>query len=513
VTRWRSWPLSLRLVLSIVALTALVSVIVGVVTAVVLRGVLVARLDDQLRTSVAGLGGPAGPGGPGSPDAADLLRQGALLLAVEDDEVTASGYLTYDGIDPLDAAQQRAVLAAAGAAPASVTLDELGEYRVIATARGDDVVVVGLPQAEANDTIRELLVIIAVVALAALALGAAAAYAVVRTALRPLGRVAATAARVSELPLDRGDVELAERVPDSDTDERTEVGQVGAAINRMLGHVASALSSREASERKVRRFVADASHELRTPLASIRGYAELTRRGGHELPPDVVHAMGRVESEAVRMTSLVEDLLLLARLDEGRDLELRDVDLSVLLVDAVSDAHAAAPDHRFALDLPGPEQDGGADGGAESAETGGPVVVSGDDGRLRQVFANLLGNARVHTPPGTSVTVSLRVEPGADALEPGRARVTVADDGPGVPEAVLPVLFERFARADTSRSRTAGSTGLGLAIVRAVVAGHGGTVEVASSPGRTEFAVRLPLAPAASATLAPIAAPADRLAP
>ena len=218
----------------------------------------------------------------------------------------------------------------------------------------------------------------------------------------------------------------------------------------------------------MRRFVADASHELRTPLTSIRGYAELTRRGGHELPPDVAKSMERIESEAIRMTSLVEDLLLLARLDEGRDLEAGSVDLSGILLDTVSDAHAAAPDHAFALDLP---------------EV--PVIVNGDDARLRQVVANLLANARVHTPAGTATTICLEVR--------DRAILTVADNGPGIPAERQASLFERFTRGDESRSRAAGSTGLGLAIVRAVIEGHCGTVSVDSVPGRTVFTVELPL--------------------
>jgi two-component system OmpR family sensor kinase len=247
------------------------------------------------------------------------------------------------------------------------------------------------------------------------------------------------------------------------------VGQVGAAINRMLGHVSSALTARQESENKVRQFVADASHELRTPLASIRGYAELTRMSGHELPEDVAHAIGRVESEAKRMTSLVEDLLLLARLDAGRDLRPQQFDLTKLLVDAVSDAHAAGPEHEWSLDQP--EE---------------PVMISGDQHRLHQAVSNLLTNARVHTPEGTTVSVALAAEP------PGEVTITVADDGPGFPEELQEALFERFARGDNSRSRTAGSTGLGLAIVRAIVAGHGGTVTAESRPGHTEFRIVLP---------------------
>jgi two-component system OmpR family sensor kinase len=215
--------------------------------------------------------------------------------------------------------------------------------------------------------------------------------------------------------------------------------------------------------------VADASHELRTPLASIRGYAELTRRGKHDLPPDVTHSLGRVESEAVRMTSLVEDLLLLARLDAGRDIETAPLDLTSLLVDCVSDAHAAGRDHAWELDVPDE-----------------PVMIEADSQRIHQVFVNLLANARVHTPAGTRVRVQLT------RSAAGSATVTVADNGPGIPRAVQNDLFERFARGDSSRSRVAGSTGLGLAIVKAVVDAHGGSVTVKSRKGSTTFTVQLP---------------------
>jgi len=303
-----------------------------------------------------------------------------------------------------------------------------------------------------------------VVAGVALAGAGAAAAVLVRRELRPLERVAATAARVGALPLDRGEVSLVERVPDADP--RTEVGQVGAALNHMLDNVGSALEARHESEVRLRRFVADASHELRTPLAAISGYTELTRRG--ELTAEAEHSLTRIASQTERMTALVEDLLLLARLDAGRPLEHADVDLTRLVVDAVTDAHVAGPGHRWELAVPDE-----------------PVVVPGDAARLGQVLANLLANARTHTPPGTTVTVSVD----ADA---GGARLRVADDGPGIAPDVLPHVFERFARGSASRSRETGSTGLGLAIVRAVVTAHGGEVEVASSPGRTEFTVRLP---------------------
>jgi two-component system OmpR family sensor kinase len=252
-------------------------------------------------------------------------------------------------------------------------------------------------------------------------------------------------------------------------------------LNSLLGHVATALSARQRSEMRVRQFVADASHELRTPLASIRGYAELTRRTGDDLPDDIQYAMARVESEATRMTGLVEDLLLLARLDAGRPVEKDHVDLTALVIDAVSDAHAAGPDHPVNLVLPDE-----------------PIEVLGDRARLHQVLTNLLTNARTHTAPGTRVEVALRT---AD----GEAVVEVADSGPGIAPELLPHIFERFARADTSRSRKAGSTGLGLAIVSAVVGAHGGRVDVDTRPGRTVFSVRLPMEQVTAPRPAPIA--------
>lgn len=476
------WTLRRRLVLGIVALLAAASLIVGVVSVLALRGFLMDRLDEQLaaatgRTQMAASGhdgdsaAPRPPGGDFS-----TLRfgvQGPLTItAVVVGDAARAGIVTPEGEISILGSEQAEALIDVPASGEPVTVDlggEIGEYRVAAEEIAPGVMfITGLPLTDVTAPVNQLIAVIAVVALVVLGAAAAAGLMVVRLALRPLDRVAATAAHVAELPLDRGDVAIAVRVPDVDADPRTEVGQVGAAINRMLGHVASALEARQASENKVRRFVADASHELRTPLTSIRGYAELTRRGGYDLPDDVVRSIGRVESEAVRMTSLVEDLLLLARLDEGRDLERRPVDLSRLLIDAVGDAHAAGPDHVWNLDLPDE-----------------PVVVEGDAGRLHQVVANLLANARVHTPEGTRVEVGLEANPDDIVL-------TVRDDGPGISAELIPQLFERFARGDDSRSRIAGSTGLGLAIVRAVVEGHRGTVGVTSEPGRTEFRVRLP---------------------
>jgi two-component system OmpR family sensor kinase len=257
-------------------------------------------------------------------------------------------------------------------------------------------------------------------------------------------------------------------VAESETDPHTEVGRVGAALNRMLDHVHGALHARQQSEMRVRQFVADASHELRTPLASIRGYAELTRRGREEQGPDTRHALARIESEAGRMTLLVEDLLLLARLDAGRPLRFEQTDLVPLVVDTISDARAAGPGHNWRLELPDE-----------------PALVSADAARLQQVLVNLLANARTHTPPGTTVTA--RVQRRGPWL-----CVDVQDDGQGIPDDLLPHVFERFARGDSARSRSTGSTGLGLAIVQAVATAHGGAVTVDSVPGRTVFTVHLP---------------------
>jgi len=321
----------------------------------------------------------------------------------------------------------------------------------------------------------QIALVIGAAVLLALAVAGWAGVAIIRRTLKPLDRVAATATRVSELELGRGEVELAQRVPAEDTDPRTEVGQMGAALNRLLDHVSTALNVRQRSENKVRQFVSDASHELRTPLAAIRGYAELTRRGPHTLPDDVRHSLGRIESESIRMTSLVDELLLLARLDEGRKRDAQPVDLGRLVADAVSDAQAAGQDHRWRLDLP-------AD----------PVAVLGDDAQLHQVVANLLTNARVHTPEGTEIVAAVE-------RSSSSAVVTITDDGPGIPPELQAHLFERFVRGDRSRSRKAGSTGLGLAIVHAIVEAHDGTVSVESEPGRTVFRIELPANGAASA--------------
>lgn len=537
----RPWTLRTRLVVSAVSLIAVVAAVIGSVTAIAFHSYLYGKLDDQLHSIAVRAERPPGPGpvpegagqdgaGQESTGQAGTVPEALLPTALRDagplgfiggggqplgtfgavvdgGDVTSSkvvvedsGLRSQESAKPLTEAQQQALEAAAPAAgedARSVELPGLGGYRVeAATTAEGRTVLVGIPTAEVSGALTTLIVVEVCVTAAGLVAASLAGTVLVGVALRPLRRVAATATRVVELPLHSGEVALLERVPDAEADPRTEVGQVGAALNRMLGHVGSALAARQESETRVRQFVADASHELRTPLASIRGYAELTRRasggGASAADPVTRHALGRIESEADRMTGLVEDLLLLARLDAGRPLSYESTDLLPLVVDAVSDARVADAametgddaHHRWRLELP--------------AE---PVTVRADPARLQQVLVNLLANARTHTPAGTTVTVSVR-PPSPDSAT-GPVTLEVRDDGPGIPPELLPHVFERFARGDASRTRGAaaekatrstatGSTGLGLAIVQAVVSAHGGRVRVESAPGRTVFAVELP---------------------
>ncbi len=479
-SRRRPWTLRRRLLLIVAALLVAVSAVIGVVTVLVFHSSSVERLDTSLRATASRATEATPPGFPTDPRASviEFLRVpgqpvGTLGVLIADESV-GGAYISESGelLQPDATAMEALTDVPADGEPHTVSAGSLGDYRALAVETQPQVrSVLALPLADVNAQTLQLASTVAIVAAAGLALALIVGWLVVGRALAPLARVTATAQAVSELPLDRGDVDLTERV--AEADGVTEVGRLGAAFNRMLGHVASALSAREQSEQKVRRFVADASHELRTPLASIRGYAELTRLHGGELPPDVMHAIGRIESESVRMTELVEDLLLLARLDEGRELAAQPVDMGRVLVEAVGDAQAAGPGHDWEVRLPGEE-----------------TVVTGDEPRLRQVVTNLLANARVHTPDGTSVVAAL--ERKDDELV-----LSVTDDGPGIPEELVGSLFERFARGDSSRSRLAGSTGLGLAIVKAVVEAHHGDVSVTSEPGRTEFVVALPLAPSA----------------
>ena len=379
--------------------------------------------------------------------------------------------------------------------PVTVHLHHLGSYRVVATRdeASGSTVITGLSLEGDKALIRTQLLIELTVALLGALVVALAGRTMVRSSLAPLERVARTAQRVASQPLERGEVSIEDRVEKADLDSSAEVGQVGGALNTLLGHVESALGARQRSETQVRQFVADASHELRTPLASIRGYTELIRREGADadLPEEATYALERVHSESVRMTALVEDLLLLARLDAGRELRREEVDLVGLLVDTVADARAAGPDHDWQLDLAVLEPP--ADATPEEAEDflPEPPLVIGDEARLRQVIVNLLANARVHTPAGSHVTTTL-------AREGDTLIVRIHDDGPGIAPDVRDRLFERFARGDSSRERRTGSTGLGMSIALAIVQSHGGSIDVASSIAPedhgTTFSVRLPAA-------------------
>ena len=509
-TRRRRQPRTLRtrLVVSAVALIAVVCAVIGAVTTIALRSHLYEQLDGTLADASLRAAGPvdrsgagAGPGIPGVPDIPDgmdkprrtlseFVRQGPQPGGTVAAKVTGAGITeaqvgrqtkSDDGIPDVTpralTAAQRAALAEVprDGEPHTVTLPGLGEYQAQYRTGENGSFYVGMPTEDVTSTLNTLILVEVSVTLAGLIAASFAGATIVTMALRPLRRVASTATRVSELPLHTGEVTLDERVAESETDPLTEVGQVGAALNRMLDHVHGALHARQESETRVRQFVADASHELRTPLSSIRGYAELTRRGREETGPDTRHALERIESEAGRMTGLVEDLLLLARLDAGRPLSCRHTDLSPLVVDAVSDARAAGREHNWRLELPDE-----------------PAVAPADAARLQQVLVNLFANARTHTPPGTTVTARVR-------RQGARVCVDVQDDGPGIPPDLLPHVFERFARGDSSRSRASGSTGLGLAIVQAVAVAHGGAVTVDSVSGHTVFTVHLP----ASATQAP----------
>ncbi|HWJ85373.1 MAG TPA: HAMP domain-containing sensor histidine kinase [Cellulomonas sp.] len=491
------WTLRRRLVVVLVSLVAVVAVGMGAISALALRGSLITQVDEQLKAANqraanapewlfsqngTAQGAPTpdddhrpSPGNLQPGQAIGTINLFSLDGEVRADYIDESGQRQY-----LDDAQTATLLAVPqdGAAH-PVGLEDLGEYRAMSTVTSSGAVAVtAIPTESVTSTVTRFVVVEIIVGVLALLVAATVGLVLVRRELRPLDRMAATATRVSHLPLDRGEVVLAERVAEQDTDPSTEVGQVGSALNQLLGHVAAALTARHESESQVRQFVADASHELRTPLASIRGYAELVRRSPEVLPAGAVTAMGRIESEAARMTGLVEDMLLLARLDAGRTLETEPVDLGMLAIDAVGDAHAAGRDHVWHLELPDADDD---------AE---PVVV-GDEHRLRQVFANLLTNARLHTPPGTTVTV--QVETVGENVE-----VRVTDDGPGIPEELRDRLFQRFTRGDESRTRGTGSTGLGLAIVDAVVGAHDGTITATpGAEGGTTFTVRLPAAASA----------------
>ncbi|WP_246060682.1 sensor histidine kinase [Nocardioides dongxiaopingii] len=471
--RDRFASLTARLVGTAVALVVLVSVFVGGATALAMRAYLTHQLDQDVADSSQRALGPGGDGpGFGDPGGRPAPRLGTEVgtVTAELEEGRAPQALVLSersgaswtaevavGDDVVD------VLAdvPADGRVRGVDLPSLGAYRVVAIDLGDKVVVTGLPADEVGDAVRTLVLGEVVLIVVGGVLALAGSLLLVRRQLRPLREVAETAHTVAALPLESGEIGVTERVPAHLTDERTEVGQVGAALNTLLAHVEGSLDARHASEQRVRQFVADASHELRTPLTTIAGYTELARRRPDDTAVAAT-ALTKVADESKRMTALVEDLLLLARLDSGRPLRRDPVDLTRLLLEAVADARVVGPEHHWRLDLP------------DEA-----VEVEGDADRLHQVLTNLLTNARRYTPAGTTVTVTAR-----------RGGFSVHDDGPGFDPEVLPHAFERFARADVSRHRE-GGVGLGLALVEAIVTAHGGTVRLTSAPGDTLVDVRL----------------------
>jgi two-component system OmpR family sensor kinase len=343
-------------------------------------------------------------------------------------------------------------------------------FQVIAIRAGPSrTVVAAVSLSGEAETLRHLVALNLAVGVVVLALLALAAVAVLTYSLRPLRRMASTADAIAA-----GD--LAARVPA--TSPGSEVGRLATALNSMLGEIEGAFRARDATENRLRRFLADASHELRTPLTSIRGYAELFRRGADRRPEDLAQAMRAIEEEAERMSVLVEDLLLLARLDEARPLERSPVALDDLVESAVGAARAVEPDRRLQFEF-----------------SQRPIVVDGDPDRLRQVVDNLLANVRRHTPAGTSAYVTV-------AQTDGEVSLTVEDGGAGVPPQVRDRIFDRFVRPEGARGRANGGAGLGLAIVRSIVTAHGGSVAVRDArPHGAVFEVRLPLRRDSQSTL------------
>ena len=456
--------LTSRLVLTTVVLILIVSTVIGAITTLAVSSYLTGQLDQDVLSIARVDGRPTPPGLPDQGPQFRLATPGTLVAY----PAQGVGRVFHDGATDLS----DTALDELGSVPTdgevhAVDVPGQGSYRVVAQDTDAGTVVTGLPTDRVDRAVTNLVWWEVLLALLAVAIGGLAALVVVRRQLRPLREVAATAHSVAQRPLDTGEVDLSERVPDHLTDERTEVGQVGAALNTLLVHVETSLAARHRSEQQVRQFVADASHELRTPLATISGYTELARRrpDDHEV---VGTALDKVEEESGRMTSLVEDLLLLARLDAGRPLERESVDLTRLVVEAVSDARVLDPEHHWRVDLPDDLVDA-------------PAMVTGDELRLHQVVTNLLTNASKYTPAGTTVTVTVR-----------RDGFSVHDDGPGFPPDLVDHAFERFARGDAARTRGAEvGVGLGLALVDAIVSAHGGRVALRSVPGDTTVDVRL----------------------
>ena len=487
MSRWSPRSLRRKLVIGVCGIVATAVLAVGGIAELSLRNEMVHLLNSQVGNSLAAFYysyakakiAVAKPE-PGAVAATDLggfpgQPPGTVIAVLRDGKVGFAAVFTggEPAAPPAEVVADLEKITWSGLDPGPVRLGDLGQHQVGSRDVGDGVRLVSAVSVDdATATFTRNALTVAGIAVLALLAAAAGTVLLVRHELRPLRRLAGIAGHVAALPLDAEQYRITARVDARDTDPDTEIGVVGNALNQMLDNVDATLTRMAESDRNTRQFLTDASHELRTPLAAILGYAELTRQESELLPPMTEYALTRIEAESQRMSTLVSDLLLLSRLGEGQELELDELDICDLIADAVNDAAVAGPDHHFIADLP--DQ---------------PVWLRGDRVRLQQVFANLLSNAAMHTPPGTTVTTG--VTPRSSA---GRAVVelTVADDGPGIPEEIMPNLFGRFVRADKARSREMGSTGLGLAIVASIVEAHGGAVSAESRPGRTVFTVQLP---------------------
>lgn len=493
---WKSWSLRRQLVVGVSAVVMIALATIGTLSVLTLRSSMVGLIDAQLTGAADGFSKTVTkyrttplPGEDEVPPPGSMKplihvlgqAEGNLIALIQDGEVVDSAYFVDGDAQPAPPAAVDALrdLATTGPTPRNVEIPGLGWYRVVShPGDGDESLVTAVSYTPAWEAMMRVTGIVSALTVVALILTAISTIAIVGFALRPLRRVAATAAEVATLPLDRENHAITPRVPSGDTDPRTEVGRVGDTLNQLLDHVERALADVAASDRRMRQFITDASHELRTPLAAIHGYAELTRQDSSVLPETTEYSLARIEAEAQRMNSLVSDLLLLARLDEGQELDTTEVDLTELVSDAVNDAAVSAPTHHWSVRVPDD-----------------PVWVRADHARLHQTLANLLSNARVHTPEGTSVQTTLVVRGNGDT---SHAEVTVSDNGPGIDPDLLPHLFERFVRADKSRSRAAGSFGLGLSIAASIIEAHGGSVSAQSGSGKTSFIIRLPNIPVAA---------------
>ena len=457
-----------RLLIGVISLVVLGLLVTNIATYLSLERFLIGRVDEQLTSghdeAVAALGGPGSARHPRFPVGTVVELVGANGAVVVGKVVTQP-YANPSAARPvlpnllpnsgLDNPSQPFTVAGTGGVPQFRMTDwPEGQF-------GGQYVVLAIPLTDVQSTLSGLLQLGVLISASVVAGTAILAWFIIQIGLRPLRRMGAVAVDIAA-----GD--LSRRVEPATS--KTEIGRLGLALNSMLSQIEAAFAQRTASESRLRRFIADASHELRTPLTSIRGYSEMLRRGAAKSPTDSELARRRIEDEAVRMSTLVDDMLLIARLDQGRPLEMKPVDLQAIARDAAADARAVAPQREVKVDAPI------------------PVVVTGDDTRLRQVVSNLMRNALVHTPGATPVEIAV-------STENGLARISVADHGPGLRPDEMERIFEPFYRADPSRSRDRGGAGLGLAIVNAVVSAHGGKVRVReTNGGGATFNVELPLA-------------------